>query len=144
MLGRCGALKSAPGGGKGLEVSFVAHQAQATTTVAAALTTRDVAMLISSEIRREILLALAGQEKDVSTLARELDLDIRTISHFLVQLKQRRLVLVRRDSRRHLYRLSELAHTRRENGCAIVILAVPGKIRLELLQCAASPKKRAT
>lgn len=120
----------------------MARQAEATTMMA--LTTRDAAMLISSEIRREILLALAEQEKDVSTLTRELDLDIRTISHCLAQLKDRRLVLARRDSRRHLYRLSELPQTRRENGRAIVTFTVPGKIRLELLQSDALPKWRAT
>lgn len=96
------------------------------------LTAQDIARLIGSPIRREILLSLAEEGKDVSTLSRELDLDIRAISRFLLQLKVRRLVDAERVGRHHVYHLTELAQCRRENGAVFVKLSVSREICVEI------------
>lgn len=65
-----------------------------------------VGKALASPKRLEILEMLAQGEKAVETVAAELDIDVKLASAHLKALKDARLVQVRRDGKRMIYRLS--------------------------------------
>jgi DNA-binding transcriptional ArsR family regulator len=89
--------------------------------------------LLNNDIRRELLAALAMGEKDVATLAFELELDPSSISHRLNDLFVAGLVAMRQEWRQHLYCLTESVTATIENRRVSISIAVDdGSMRFDL------------
>ena len=67
---------------------------------------RKLCKLLSSRVSLEILVQLAHDEKDVSRVAQDLELDVTTISRGLKALHGSALLEVTRIKSHHLYRLA--------------------------------------
>jgi DNA-binding transcriptional ArsR family regulator len=67
---------------------------------------RKLLKLLGCEVSLEILVQLANNEKDVSEVARDLELDVTTISRGLKALHGFAMVEVKRVKSQHLYRLA--------------------------------------
>ncbi len=62
--------------------------------------------LLARGVRLEIIGTLAEGERDVTTLSKELYIDVATVSRDLQELRRHALVEMRRDKKRRVYRLT--------------------------------------
>lgn len=100
-----------------------------------------VGKALASPKRLEILEMLAQGEKAVESLATEVDIDVKLASAHLKALKEARLVQVRRDGKRMIYRLSgsdvaQLGVTLRDVAEEHLV-----ELRLALQQMMAEPER---
>lgn len=78
---------------------------------------------LRNDVRRSLLIALVDDDKDVSTLTDEVGMHISVISHNLRTLRELGLVVVHRDSRRRIYRLTSAVRVDRDGGT--ITLTIP-------------------
>ena len=71
----------------------------------------DLLDVVRSPVRLEILMRLAKSPKDVSSLSKEMNLEIQAVSHHLRPLLKTGLVEFEQVKQKHLYRLSERVTT---------------------------------
>ena len=102
-----------------------------------------VGKALASPKRLEILEMLAQGEKAVDTLAGEVRIDVKLASAHLKALKEARLVQVRRDGRRMIYRLSGTDVARLGVNLRQVAEEHLVELRLALQQMMAEPERLA-
>ncbi len=71
----------------------------------------DLLDIVRSPVRLEIITRLAKSAKDVSSLSKEMNLEIQAVSHHLRPLLKTGLVEFKQVKQKHVYRLSERVTT---------------------------------
>ena len=71
----------------------------------------DLLGVVRSPVRLEILTRLAKSPKDVSSLSKEMNLEVQAVSHHLRPLLKTGLVEFKQVKQKHVYRLSERVTT---------------------------------
>ncbi len=104
----------------------------------------DLLDVVRSPVRLEILARLAESPKDVSSLSKEMNLEIQAVSHHLRPLLKTGLVEFEQVKQNHVYRLSERVTTfARGEKLHLQIATSDGnelELRLVLKSAAVSPK----
>ena len=93
----------------------------------------DLVALLSSERRRQILLALAAGPKDGRSLADETGLSVSGLRWHVQRLRQHGLVTVERRARRNIYRQGRLVSTIVGREKAVLSVAAPRGTRVTLV-----------
>jgi DNA-binding transcriptional ArsR family regulator len=89
--------------------------------------------VLNNDTRRELLGVLAAGEKDVASLAAEVELDMSMVSHALNGLLDAGLVSMRQEWRQHLYRLSDAVNAViQKDRIAITVMGLEGNLQFEL------------
>ncbi len=102
------------------------------TTPSSNVTLDSVIDVLRNNVRRGLLLTLAKGDKDVSTLANEINAHISVISHNLRALRELGVVEVRRDARRRIYRLSPMVNTTQDGEMMTLSIDADGGSRVSL------------
>jgi DNA-binding transcriptional ArsR family regulator len=84
-----------------------------------------VLALVASEVRRSILVQLAGGPMDAKTLADALDLPVGSVRHHLSRLREYDLVRAERSGRRSIYQVGPRATVIAGRQKAILNVSTP-------------------
>lgn len=92
----------------------------------------DLSSLLTQTTVREIIAALTQGERTVSAVAAALELDIDTVSRYLVRLHRHGIVARRSKHRWHYYRLTRRVHLHQHDAGVAITIATPSSDQLSV------------